>query len=90
MSFVLVNILAENNFMEYSPKDGMMGVGWPQWSEVPTPMQQMLPLLDQPLFTFALSGYGRTDPPKAGTRVEMGPFWLIYPCLSPFSRSKTP
>lgn len=56
MSFVLVDTLFAGGFMEYSPMDGIMGVGWPQLSDVPTPMAQMLPLLDQPVFTFALSG----------------------------------
>lgn len=56
MSFVLADTIVSNGFMEYTPEDGMMGVGWPQLSDVPTPMQQMLPFLDQPVFTFALSG----------------------------------
>jgi hypothetical protein len=86
--FGVANTIAE--VFGYQPVDGILGLGWPQLAvdKVTPPMQNLLPQLDQPIFTVwmdrvkdhipmgenaGLITYGALDPVNCGSTVQYVP-----------------
>ncbi|KAH7715431.1 ASP-1 protein [Aphelenchoides avenae] len=90
MSVVLADRLSDDFDPEFRalknwPIDGILGLGpgapWDNTGEWASPLQQIIPTLDKPMFTFALSGH---QDQKAGT----GAGFLTYGALDTVNCAK--